>query len=363
METTILFKKSALDNMHYRKLQKQIKVKIKHLPKHRKRAKYIIAFVLPLLYFGIYLTALYNIDNILIFSMLYALLGVIAVLIFISLIHDAVHNNIFNSRAANRALTFVFDFIGGNSFIWRKRHMVLHHNYQNIVGWDSDIEQAGLIKIYPHVKTQLINRFQHVLIFVFYPLYLFNWIFIRDFKDFFLKTQMIRKVVLIPKIEYVKLFVFKTIFIAYILIIPMVLGMSFLNAFMALCVMLSTGSVFALLSLLTPHANVKNDFPKPDLEGHLNGSWMQHQFNTTNDVNLNNWFTKYIMGNFNYHLAHHLFPNISSIYAPEVTEVIKNYSEENGFGYRSYGLIESLKYHYQLIKCNAIEFNILEEDM
>ncbi|MDU8885223.1 fatty acid desaturase [Yeosuana sp. MJ-SS3] len=363
MNTSIYFKKNVDDNLHYRKLKSMLKDVITDLPEQRKQEKICFVLALPILFLIIYLLAIYFRDFVFLYYTLYSFLGIISVLIFINIIHDAVHNNIFKSRRYNHLIILIFDLIGGNSYIWKKRHMLMHHNFQNISGWDSDIEQAGLIKIYPHVKTSAINKFQHIFIFAFYPLFLFNWILFRDFKDFFLTDRLIKKVVKIPLIEYFKLFFFKITFFFYILVIPILLGVKPLTAIGALCIMLTVGSVFALLSLLTPHANETNQFPIPSENGEVDTSWLNHQFITTNDISLNNWFTKHFMGNFNFHLAHHLFPKISSVYAPEVTEVIKQYASKNNLNYRSYGLFEALKYHYRLIKANALDFNVFEEDM
>ena len=294
---------------------------------------------------------------------LYALMGIISVLIFINIIHDAVHHNVFKKPWMNNAITLVFDLLGGNSYIWKKRHLLLHHNYQNIAGWDSDIEQAGLIKIFRHEKATIINKNQHWLIFFLYPLYLFNWIFIRDFKDFFLKKRDIKKVCKIPAIEYLKLILFKAFFVFYMVLVPMFLGAELMVVLGALFVLMATGSIFALLSLLTPHVNIENLFPLPNRHGELNVSWFEHQFKTTNDVSLNNWFTRHVMGNFNFHLAHHLFPKFSSVYAPEITREIQKYAEEHGFNYRSYKLTQALDYHYKLIKANAYHEGFFEEDM
>lgn len=363
MKTKIIFNKNSNDNFHYRKLRERIKNILKELPEKRKLNKVYIALALPIVYLVIYLLAISNINQTVLYYSLFALLGIISVLIFINIIHEAVHNNVFKKKWANNIYLIVFDLIGGNSFIWKKRHMLLHHNYQNIAGWDSDIEQSGLIKIFPHEESSVINRNQHWLIFLFYPLYLFNWILIRDFKDFFLKNRLIKKVCKIPVLEYIKLFFFKFTFIFYMVIIPVIIGVNLNVAIVALCIMLISGGSFALLILLTPHINVKNQFPLPNADGELNVSWFEHQFVTTNDISLNNWVTRNIMGNFNFHLSHHLFPRISSVYAPEVTEAIREYANENGFGYRSYKLKQALRYHYKLIKANALEDNFFEEDM
>jgi linoleoyl-CoA desaturase len=55
-----------------------------------------------------------------------------------------------------------------------------------------------------------------------YPFYSLNWIYIRDFKDFFgNKDNYVKKVVdKIPQIEVLRLFAAKIINLAYLLFIP-----------------------------------------------------------------------------------------------------------------------------------------------
>src|SRR6266536_2729119 len=66
-----------------------------------------------------------------------------------------------------------------------------------------------------------------------YPLFIFNWLLIRDFKDFFNKKKLVWKVTAIPAVEYVKLFIFKGVFIFYTLILPMlVFHIIFLQIFL-----------------------------------------------------------------------------------------------------------------------------------
>jgi linoleoyl-CoA desaturase len=363
METQITFKKNKEDNQHYQQLRRLVKRRIQTLPKSRKQYKKIWAFAFPLIFFMVYSIALSQRQVEILYLILYMIMGIITVLIFINLIHDAVHNNIFKSRKSNQLLLYVFDVLGGNSYIWKKRHILMHHNFQNIAGWDSDIEQAGLIKIYPQDKTTKFHKHQHLLVFFFYPLFMFNWMLIRDFRDYFDKHRLVRKVCEIPNSEYLKLFFFKLLFLSYMLIVPIWLGVAIGQAVAALCLFMISGSLFAMLVLLTPHANDQSDFPSPDDKGLLPTSWFKHQFRTTNDLSASNWFTKQCMGNFNFHVVHHLFPNISSVYAPEATEVIKQYAMHHNLEYKSYGLLKSLNHHYKLIKKNAFDFDWFEEDM
>jgi len=101
----------------------------------------------------------------------------------------------------------------------------------------------------------------------------------------------------------------------------------------------------------------------PDEKGVLPDSWFHHQLATTNDVTNDNWFIRFFMGSFNYHIAHHLFPHINHVYYPEITKVIVAFTREHDLPYRNFTLSDSLLNHYSLLKRNAVHENIFEETM
>jgi linoleoyl-CoA desaturase len=103
--------------------------------------------------------------------------------------------------------------------MWKKRHITFHHNYPNVAGWDSDIEKSKFLKVHPEEKGKWLTKHQH-FIFLLYPFFLLNWFLVRDFKDYLFQTLGKGKFGPIPLIEYIKLFVFKFLFIGYLFIIP-----------------------------------------------------------------------------------------------------------------------------------------------
>ena len=197
-----------------------------------------------------------------------------------------------------------------------------------------------------------------------YPLFLFNWLVIRDFKDYFKKNNTVKKLISIPKAEYVKLIFFKAFFFFYMIFVPkMILSITWGQAILAFIVMVFTASIFALFVLLPPHANIESEFPMPDDGNKLPDSWFMHMLKTTNDVNGDNFFTRFVMGNFNYHVVHHLFPNINHVYYPEISRKLKKLSDDNNLPYRSYPILLTLKNHYILLKQNRSDFDLWEESM
>ena len=358
--------KNQDDAKLFSELRTRVNARVAEIPGNRDRLIVVKSVLLPLLYFGSYAVALFNGNNAAVYIGCYVFMAIVLVLIYLNLIHEAAHNNIFKNKKLNRAVLKIFDLIGANSYIWERRHIVSHHAYPNVDGWDTDIEQSGPILIYPHAKPKGVQKYQHLFFFLVYPLYLFNWMFIRDFRDFFDPNRVIQKTgAKIPAKEKVKMVAFKVFYFFYQIAVPVLffevtwnlaLGAWFLQILIA--------STFALFVLLPLHALSDNEFPKLDEAGNLPYSWLRHQFEVTNDLTENNTFIRFVLGNFNYHVAHHLFPNISYEYAHEVTDEIKKFAAENNFRYKQFPLFTALRKHYDLLITNATSIgDVMEETM
>ena len=337
-----------------------------YIKQARPRYEFIIRFkaiFFPLLYVSVYTCSLIFGHNQLLLYSCYFLLGITLVTVFLNVIHDAVHSTIFKSRRLNDAYIYLFDLMGANSFIWKLRHVRFHHNYPNVNGWDTDIEQSDLFRVFPDGNYLRFHKFQHIYLPLLYPLYLANWLFVRDFKDFFNNKRTARKLMNIPLVEYIKLFFFKILFLFLMIVLPkIILGISWIAVIVAFAIMLFTASCFSLLVLLSPHENIHSQFPTVD-DDRLPDSWMMHMMKTTNDITNDNWFIRFFMGCFNYHVAHHLFPNVNHVYYPTITGMVKEYSVKHRLPYRQFSLWSSLRNHYLLLKHNRQPENIFEETM
>ncbi|MEZ4906157.1 MAG: fatty acid desaturase [Saprospiraceae bacterium] len=204
--------------------------------------------ILPLLYFSIYLSGLL-LHNLSIFYISYLFMAILLIPIFIYIVHEGVHGNVFRSRKANRNILYIFDIIGANSYIFHKRHMQLHHNYCNIVGWDSDIEQSGPLRLHKFGRLSKMHRYQHIYALFLYPLYVGNWMLIRDFKDFFMNPEHMKNLgIKIPSSEKVKLIFFKIVTVGYLIILPSIIY-GFWHAIIGFAIFTISASLFALLVL------------------------------------------------------------------------------------------------------------------
>jgi linoleoyl-CoA desaturase len=349
----------------FQQLRQEVNKTVEELTPKRRNDIILKAILFPSLYILSYVTALVWSANKVVYYAAFFAMGVLLVLNFLNLIHEAVHSTLFRNRRINNWYVHFFDLMGANSYIWKLRHIRLHHNYPNVMGWDSDFEQSSLARVFPHAPFSKLHKYQHIYLPLFYPLYLINWLLVRDFKDFFNKKKLVWKVMDgIPLIEYVKLFVFKILFIFYALVLPvLLLNVTWGQAAAGFLIMMFSASIISLLVLLSPHASTESDFPMPDKDGEMPTGWFRHQLSCTNDVKEDNWFIRFFMGCFNYHIAHHLFPSVNHVYYPEVTQKIREFAKNNELPYRQFPLMTSLRNHYRLLRNNAFHENIFEETM
>lgn len=292
----------------------------------------------------------------------YALCGLSMFLVFLNGFHDAAHNALFKSSKANRNFCYILDFFGSNNYIWRKRHLLLHHPYPNIAHWDIDVKQSDLARISPSAKWLPVHQYQHIYMWLLYPMYTLNWLYIRDFRDFFgRQDNYLKRVVKIPRIEYVKLFFFKLLNIGLTIILPiLLLNQPWALVLLAWFIMHIVASSFGAIALLSTHVDEEAVFPVPDADGHINNTWFGHQLSVTKDFSTDSKLINYLYGGFSLHVAHHLFPGLSHSYYPAITRIIRKYAKANDLPYTNYPFYKAIRSHYRLLKMNGQEHNLFK---
>uniref|UniRef100_A0AAU6WRM1 Uncharacterized protein n=1 Tax=Chryseobacterium endophyticum TaxID=1854762 RepID=A0AAU6WRM1_9FLAO len=123
-----------------------------------------------------------------------------------------------------------------------------------------------MLLIVPWIKAKGIQKYQHRFFFLVYPLYLFNWMFIRDFRDFFDNERVILKTQgAIPVKEKIKMVAYKLFYFFYQIAVPVLFfKVSIGLALGAWFLQVIAASIFALFVLLPLHPLPDNAFPKLD---------------------------------------------------------------------------------------------------
>jgi linoleoyl-CoA desaturase len=317
----------------------------------------------PLLYLSAYLLLLMKGHQLSWFYFSYALLGLLLPLNVLNIVHDALHHSLFKNVKVNRLAAYLLDLMGGNSYVWHKRHVYFHHSFSNVPGWDIDLEKKKIFRLSPTDKLRWAHRFQHFYMPFVYLLFTLHWVVFRDFKDYFHSQSMFRKKTKVPLARYLELIAFKLFYFSYILVIPVLMwSHSWHHYFLGFVLLHAVASMLTLMVILPTHWDENAVFRLPDSTLHMKESWALHQLTTTNDYATNQPILNFFLGGLNYHIAHHLFPNINHNYLPAITREVIKISKEKNLPYKCFSLGGAIRSHFMLLKKNGYPVNILEEE-
>ncbi len=343
-------------DLFFATLKKRIDGYFEHtqVSKYANTTFYIKAGLLTIAYFACYFFTLYSNPSTAVY-LCYIAMGPIAIFMGLNIAHDAAHGAISPKPSVNKALLLTFDLLGANSYIWRNRHVFSHHSYPNILNQDADLKQTPLVRIFPSDRLLKTQRYQHVYMPLLYMLYTLNWLVVRDFQDFrkdrigsFRNNQ-------INKTEVFKLLGFKLLYFSYILIIPMVFsGFFWWQIVLGYLLMNAAAGITITLALVPAHVASTSHFPLPDNTGLMPHSWSRHQLLTTTDYATSSPIINWLMGGFNHHIIHHLFPKICHVHYKKLTPLIKETAAEFGITYNyENSLLNAYVSHFKLLRKNG----------
>src|SRR5215469_4771047 len=164
-----IFRKAGTDDF-YQQLHKEVLDNVLGNRKYKQQLVFKAFFFLTL-YFAFYACILLFGNDTRLLFIFYILTGITMILVFLNAFHDAAHGAIFEKRQHNEYLTHILELFGCNSFIWKKRHLVLHHPYPNMQHWDIDVKQSDLVRIFPESKWYHFHRYQHIYKWFLYFFY------------------------------------------------------------------------------------------------------------------------------------------------------------------------------------------------
>jgi linoleoyl-CoA desaturase len=282
----------------------------------------------------------------------YICIGLFGILLAFNCAHDAVHNTFSQSKKLNKIIYYItFNLQGVNSGLWKKRHMASHHIFPNVDGCDADIDDNPFLRLSKSHALKPHHKYQHLYASFIYCLYTLHWIFIKDFiylnkKNFAnLKNQTYS----IPfKIELIAL---KLFYILYMVVIPYYLTeISMSHILLSFFIMHFVISIFFVLTLVISHLNTETVFPATDKNGVLPYDYYEHQLAVSLDYHPTNNFANWIVGGFNSHAAHHLFPHLPHTLYTNITPAIKRMAHKYKLPYNELGISKAILSHYSYLK-------------
>ena len=261
--------------------------------------------------------------------------GLIAAIGF-NVMHDGSHGSFSKSKWVNRIAASAISLLGGSHFLWNMKHNMIHHSFTNIDGVDDDIEIGVLMRMAPTQKRYKMHKFQHFYFWFLYMLLYIFWIFFTDYKKYFLKK--IGDVPLKPMrlADHIEFWSVKVYHAAVFIVIPIVCvgWLSWMIGF--LIATLFAGFVLSIVFQLA-HTVEHTEFPVADIETHrLPDEFAAHQIKTTANFATRNKFISWLVGGLNFQIEHHLFPKISHVHYPAISNIVRSVCREYQLQYIEY---------------------------
>lgn len=284
--------------------------------------------------------------------LLSSLLGFSLALIGFNVMHDACHNSYSSNSKVNELLGYTLNLIGGNSFIWKQKHNIIHHTYTNVEGMDDDIAKSPFVRMCSTQKWMPAHKAQHIYLPALYAVSTLFWMLWQDFRRYFSRKIYTSKLMKMTRKEHVIFWISKMLYAFIYIILPVCLlgwenwliGFLILNAIMGL----TTALVFQLA-----HVVEDTEFAFVGATDALiiENEWAVHQVRTTANFAPGNKLITYLAGGLNYQVEHHLFPKISHVHYPAISKIVKKKCEEFNIRYLSTSsFFKALRSHFRLIK-------------
>ena len=283
--------------------------------------------------------------------LLVILLGFTTAGIGFNIAHDGGHRAYSKSPWVNKIMAMSMDLAGGSSYVWFWKHAVIHHNYVNITGYDTDIDLGILGRLSPHQTWLPYYRWQHFYIWFLYGFLAVKWEFVDDYNNVISGRIGKHR---FPRPTGWDLVIFitgKAVFLTWALLIPLLYHSPPVVLFFYIIGVLVLGVTLSLVFQL-PHCVEQAGFPLPREDtGQIESPWAVHQARVTANYGWHNLFLGWFIGGLNYHLEHHLFPTICHIHYPALTKIVEETCRKHGIKYLKHkSFWTGVAAHYRWLK-------------
>lgn len=250
--------------------------------------------------------------------------------------HDGAHGSFSKYKWLNELAGLSVNFLGANVFMWKTKHNVIHHAYTNIDGIDDDIDAKPILRLCETQKYYKLHKYQHYYFWGAYSLLYMYWVFVTDYKKYFLKRVGSMPLKKMSLNDHISFWGFKVLHAVLFVAIPI-----YMVGFVPWLVGFLIYGMFAgvLLSIVfqLAHTVEHTEFPVPKKPGNtLDDEWAIHQLKTTANFATSNKFISWWVGGLNFQIEHHLFPKISHVHYPAISKIIKKACDEFNVPYIEY---------------------------
>jgi linoleoyl-CoA desaturase len=284
--------------------------------------------------------------------LLSGLLGFILASIGFNIMHDACHGSYSNKLWINNIMGLSLNLLGGNAFIWKFKHNIIHHTYTNIDGVDDDIAKSPAMRSCESQKWVGAHRFQHIYVVFLYAISSFLWVSMMDFNKYFKRKVHNTVLQKMNLSEHIIFWLSKILYIVFYVAVPVhFVGWSAWAVGFS-CMHITMGLTLALVFQL---AHVVEDaefvFAPGTGPQKIEEEWAIHQVRTTANFAPGNKLIGWFVGGLNYQIEHHLFPKVSHIHYPAIAGIVKEVCKRHRVHYNEFDTMTSaVASHFRMMK-------------
>ena len=313
---------------------------------------YIKTIVLLLLAIALYGSVVFlslSVWMIVIFS---CLLGFTSACIGFNIMHDANHGSYSPDQRINNLLGLTLNALGGNSFIWKFKHNIIHHTYPNVDGMDDDIAKSPFIRMCSTQRWMPAHRLQHIYTPVLYAISSMIWVLFQDFEKYFRRKINNTPLADMKTSDHVVFWISKAFYITTFIVLPVILmgWTNWLLFFMSMHIGLgfTLAIVFQLAHVVE---ETTFEYAPTDETTRIENEWAIHQVKTTSDFSPESPVISWLVGGLNYQVEHHLFPRVSHIHYPALSKIVKEKCEAFDLPYNCVPTLrKAVASHFRLIR-------------
>jgi linoleoyl-CoA desaturase len=253
-----------------------------------------------------------------------------------NVMHDGSHGSFSTKKLVNKIAATSINMLGADHFMWNMKHNMIHHSFTNIAGVDDDIEIGVFMRMAPTQKRLKMHKFQHFYFWFLYMLLYVFWIFFTDYKKYF--TQKIGNVPL-KKMDLKHHFTFwgVKLYHAVAFIVLPILTVGWLSWLVGFLIMTSVAGFVLSIVFQLAHTVEHTAFPLADIDTNkMDDEFAIHQIKTTANFATKNKLVSWLVGGLNFQIEHHLFPKISHVHYPAISNIVRAVCMEYQLQYIEY---------------------------
>ena len=281
---------------------------------------------------GIYLLLMFVSMHWVLSSLLWVAFGLNMAAIGFNIMHDACHGSFSTRGWVNELFGLTNNFLGGNAFLWKLKHNIIHHTYTNVDGVDDDINNMPFMRQCSTQPWKPMHQFQSIYMFFLYG-FTSLFMFFMDYIKYFSKKIYTTPLKRMDAKEHSIFWGGKIFFILFYIVIPIVLigWKAWLIGFLISQFTLGlTLAIVFQLAHVVEHAEFESAGVDPVK---IENEWAIHQVKTTANFAFSNKLITWFVGGLNYQIEHHLFPRISHIHYPAISKIVRETCEQFDLNY------------------------------